>query len=65
MHLVLYTVYICMHCVDYNFFLKVKLDSKSRDPLWQIYRTENLFSRPLGYSFSGAGAAGSGEPRQS
>jgi len=28
------------------------------------YRTENLFSRPLGYSFSGYGAADPGEARQ-
>ena len=25
-----------MHCVECDFFLKIKLDSKSRDPLWQI-----------------------------
>ena len=64
MHLALYTVYMCI-MFECNFFLKVKFDSKSRDPLWQMYRTENLFSRPLGYSFSGSGAAGSGETRQS
>ena len=57
--------YIIALGVAYDFFLKVKLDSKSRDPLWQIYRTENLFSCPFGLSFSGSGAAGSGETRQS
>ena len=34
-HLCLFTV-VYVHCFEYNFFLKVKLDSKSRDPLWQI-----------------------------